>query len=705
MKIKSFEYYENTLEKLNIYLQNKKHKSETLTKNIGALKETLLDQEFKIAVVANMSAGKSTFINTLFGDDVLPAFTEATTDCATYIYSDNNKENNKAVIYFEKDKNCKPTTIKASDVKSEIKKYAKKDSDELSNTYKQVEKINLDWDFKYINTDTNSRIKVTFIDTPGPNNTGEFSNKHKLHTANLINEVDLVLFLFDYTQLDATLESDEQGIWNKLKNRKQADDDFGVYFIINKIDASIDDLITHTKELEQEDRQRQRQEKWNIYKEKAIDKISKAANAHGFYDPSVYTVASNWTLWQRKDRDEDEDDDLDNAQRKIKRVWNDEYEDKFHQLLGFDKLESEINHFIQHQIEHKILKRIHENIEKIILEEEESFQRQKQVSSQSEEEAKSNLRNAKKILDENYPKIYHIFEKKVNIKKKELQENIENIIEKSNEKFLSEKVEQITLKSLVFVDFIARGKPIQNAKKQAKKYTKGQTLGKHKIEKGTDKSDETIYKEMILFLNSLTVDFRLDYSSEIKQELKKLYEDAYKYFNAEYIQSKEELNKIIDDKLEVHLPSIEKNLFDISIDFKPLKLELDESIVHEEKEEGFLAKIGHYLPNFMGGSKLEKKFTKKYLKFDSEFLNEKLKSNIEEQMIVITAKETTVQKEKLESINDSYKYLFSDFKYTKESELTELETNYAAYKDTSVQLDESIGILNKMKDDLNEERE
>lgn len=128
---------------------------------------------------------------------------------------------------------------------------------------------------------------------------------------------------------------------------------------------------------------------------------------------------------------------------------------------------------------------------------------------------------------------------------------------------------------------------------------------------------------------------------------------------------------------------------------------MDESIVHEEKKEGFLAKVGHYIPDFLGGSTLEKNNTKTYLKFDSESLHEKLKSNIEEQMIVITAKETTVQKEKLESINDSYKDLFSDFKSTKENELMELETNYSTYKDNSIKLDESISILNKMKDNLN----
>ena len=57
-------------------------------------------QQYKIAVVANMSAGKSTFINALFGDSILPAYSHATTDCPIYVYSDDNPDNNMAIVEF-----------------------------------------------------------------------------------------------------------------------------------------------------------------------------------------------------------------------------------------------------------------------------------------------------------------------------------------------------------------------------------------------------------------------------------------------------------------------------------------------------------------------------------------------------------------------------------------------------------------------------
>lgn len=83
--------------------------------------------------------------------------------------------------------------------------------------------------------------EVLFIDTPGPNNTGEFSNKHKSQTREVLNAVDMALFAFDYGQLDANLTSDEQGLWHTIKERKAKDKSFEVFFLLNKIDMAFSD--------------------------------------------------------------------------------------------------------------------------------------------------------------------------------------------------------------------------------------------------------------------------------------------------------------------------------------------------------------------------------------------------------------------------------------------------------------------------------
>ena len=86
----------------------------------------LLNKEYKIAVVANMSAGKSTFINAMFADDILPAYTDATTDCPIYIYSDDDPDNDKAIVEFSDGR--VPIELNKEEVKKELKLYAKKDS-------------------------------------------------------------------------------------------------------------------------------------------------------------------------------------------------------------------------------------------------------------------------------------------------------------------------------------------------------------------------------------------------------------------------------------------------------------------------------------------------------------------------------------------------------------------------------------------------
>ena len=78
----------NKIENLEKYFS--KYKNQGASKKLEEIKQKLDNQEYKIAVVANMSSGKSTFINALFGKEVLPAFNHATTDSATFIYSKPN---------------------------------------------------------------------------------------------------------------------------------------------------------------------------------------------------------------------------------------------------------------------------------------------------------------------------------------------------------------------------------------------------------------------------------------------------------------------------------------------------------------------------------------------------------------------------------------------------------------------------------------
>ena len=80
----------------------KKHKNKTnisRIKDLDEVKQNLENKDYNIAIVANMSAGKSTFINALFGEEILPSSHLATTDCATYIHC--NKRGGGASMEIE----------------------------------------------------------------------------------------------------------------------------------------------------------------------------------------------------------------------------------------------------------------------------------------------------------------------------------------------------------------------------------------------------------------------------------------------------------------------------------------------------------------------------------------------------------------------------------------------------------------------------
>ena len=163
----------NKIDNLEKYFS--KYKNGTSSKKLEDVKRNLDKQEYKIAVVANMSSGKSTFINALFGKEVLPAFNHATTDSATYIYSKPNIEKKAEIFFSDKRKSITIT----EDLEKEIKQYAQKDEDCKDNKYKNVEKINLYYPFKNLQTSSSEDFSITFIDTPGPNSTGVSGDKHK----------------------------------------------------------------------------------------------------------------------------------------------------------------------------------------------------------------------------------------------------------------------------------------------------------------------------------------------------------------------------------------------------------------------------------------------------------------------------------------------------------------------------------------------
>lgn len=303
-------------------------------------------QQYKIAVVANMSAGKSTFINALFGNSVLPAYSHATTDCPIYIYSDDNPDNDMAIVEFT---DGKQTIELAKDiVQKEIKLYAQKDSDTLDKKYKNVKKIDLYWDFHVLQNSEKYDTNFIIIDTPGPNNTDEHSFKHSDTTKNIIlNEADMVLYLFDYGQVDANLELNENNLWGLIKQKKEKEPNFKVLFLINKIDKAFED----NKKIEEVKTSSSKEvyfanikKYWFYYENIAIEKIKNSAIKYGFKSPKVFTVSSKFIEYYRnKDNlNFDHSDDIEQFINFFKNTFKDNWLREFIQYLGYETIENKL---------------------------------------------------------------------------------------------------------------------------------------------------------------------------------------------------------------------------------------------------------------------------------------------------------------------------------------------------------------------------
>jgi GTPase SAR1 family protein len=303
-------------------------------------------QQYKIAVVANMSAGKSTFINALFGNCILPAYSHATTDCPIYIYSDDNPDNDMAIVEFADGKET--VELPKEVVQKEIKYYAQKDSDTLDEKYKNVKKIDLYWDFRVLQNSEKYDINFIIIDTPGPNNTDEHAFKHSDITKNIIlNEADMVLYLFDYGQLDANLESSENNLWGLIKQRKESHSNFEVFFVINKIDKAFEDnkKIEEVKNASSKEEYYNNIKKyWFYHEKKAVEKIKYSAVKYGFKSPNIFAVSSKYIEYYRnKDNlNFDHLDDIDEFIKFFKNSFGNNWDIKFHNYLGYKIIEKEL---------------------------------------------------------------------------------------------------------------------------------------------------------------------------------------------------------------------------------------------------------------------------------------------------------------------------------------------------------------------------
>lgn len=218
---------------------------------------TALDNEFEIAVVATMSSGKSTLINAMLGNELLPARNEATTATIARIHDEDDADHFRGVS-FDRDKNfiCErdPLTL-----------------DNMNDLNDDPDTADVEIYGNIVGISSQS-LKLVLTDTPGPNNSR--TDEHKNHTYRLIKDSKykpMVLYILNGTQLET---NDDNSLLTDIADAmrdggRQASDRF--IFVLNKAD----EFDTGSEDV-------------NKYVEKTRDYLEK----HGIKNPKIFPCSS-----------------------------------------------------------------------------------------------------------------------------------------------------------------------------------------------------------------------------------------------------------------------------------------------------------------------------------------------------------------------------------------------------------------------------
>lgn len=162
------EIYENKIEALECQYKN------------------LENGEFTIVLVGEFSAGKSTFLNALMGERILPSFTNETTATVNFLKHKNRSENGESGCVYYNDGTKK--IIDHADIQT-ISQYVSTESSE--DVAKNISHLDLYLDSKFLENN------VTLVDSPGLNGVAD---GHREITEEQIERSSASIFLFNANQ-------------------------------------------------------------------------------------------------------------------------------------------------------------------------------------------------------------------------------------------------------------------------------------------------------------------------------------------------------------------------------------------------------------------------------------------------------------------------------------------------------------------------
>ena len=231
-------------------------------------------KNYEVIVIATMSSGKSTLLNALLGDDILPSKCQACTSKIIQITDNDKLENFTGNAYYRNNK---------------IKKYENLSKDDIF-------RINENTSFRELKIEGNipgisnyKNRKIVFYDTPGPNNSSNLTHKDITLSFLKKNNDKTILFVLNAAQLSTNddyelLKTVEQAV---KKNNQ-------IVFVLNKIDEIKNNLYEPISSL--------------------IENCIKYLEKSGIKNPKIIPTSSNaaklfkFTLFNKNLNEEEKDE-------------------------------------------------------------------------------------------------------------------------------------------------------------------------------------------------------------------------------------------------------------------------------------------------------------------------------------------------------------------------------------------------------------
>lgn len=171
-----------------------------------------LDEDNRIVVLATMSSGKSTFLNALLGEEILPSENQA---CTGKIFEVSNDESKRGKLeIFKKGNLIEEKLIIESDLK-------------LLNIDSNIEKIIVNTKFQ------NIKRKIVIYDTPGVNNSIDKNHYRITYEFLEKNEIKNYIYILNATQIGVLDDYKFLVDLKEIVEKKQGK----ILFLLNKVDC------------------------------------------------------------------------------------------------------------------------------------------------------------------------------------------------------------------------------------------------------------------------------------------------------------------------------------------------------------------------------------------------------------------------------------------------------------------------------------